>query len=212
MTGTIWEHRGRHLAGDGNYLIGGAEAFLLICRLTSETSICPVWISLCAFYLIFLGFGFWVFECHMLPPTSCFFIIFPGSILCVASHTSIFSLWGPPLCETNTNTMSWSWGKVIKQLSISSRESIDNHLMDNNPKDPYPLIKMNVGCKMQATKMQWHCALLAVEDCCVETHPAPSAIQMSHVTSVCISIVWHRNNICASCQWGECFTLACAKY
>ena len=61
---------------------------------------------------------FWFFECHMLPPTSCFFIIFPGSILCVASHTSIFSLWGPPLCETNTNTMSWSWGKVIKQLSI----------------------------------------------------------------------------------------------
>ena len=92
MTGTIWEHRGRHLAGDGNYLIGGAEAFLPICRLTSETSICPVWISLCAFYLIFWGFGFWVFECHMLPPTSCFFIIFPGSILCVASHTSIFSL------------------------------------------------------------------------------------------------------------------------
>ena len=69
---------------------------------------------------------FWFFECHMLPPTSCFFIIFPGSILCVVSHTSIFSLWGPPLCETNTNTMSWSWGKVIKQLSISSGESIDN--------------------------------------------------------------------------------------
>ena len=130
MTGTIWEHRGRHLAGDGNYLIGGAEAFLLICRLTLERSICPVWISLCAFYLIFLGLGFWLFECHMLLPTSCFFIIFPGSILCVVSHTSIFSLWGPPLCETNTNTMSWSWGKVIKQLSISW-ESIDNHLTES---------------------------------------------------------------------------------